>query len=244
MQSETQEAALVEDLRLLVELQGIDAEISVIEKQKAKLPILVERAAAELRGSESEASEAQANYDAAEKKKSSVELELQAMADQLLKLKLRTTDIKNNKEYFAHLKEIEDTERKITELEDSSLELMDRIKETSDALAAKNEALATEKAKFDEDKARIEKGFDESGARLEQLLSQRNGIFPKITPPVGQHYDMLVKKFPDSAVVQADRGTCSGCRVMMPPQMYNNVRKGDTVVTCNNCRRILYYIEG
>jgi predicted nucleic acid-binding Zn-ribbon protein len=31
---------------------------------------------------------------------------------------------------------------------------------------------------------------------------------------------------------------------MMPPQMYNNVRKGETVITCNNCRRILYYIEG
>lgn len=244
MQVEPQEAALVEELRLLIELQGIDAEISVIEKKKATMPILVEQVAAELRQAEAEAGEAKAANDAALKKKSSVELELQAMGDQLQKLKLRTTDIKNNKEYFAHLKEIEDTEKKISELEDSSLELMDRIKETGEALAAKDEALSTEMAKFNEDRARIEKGFEDSNSRLAELQAERAVLIPKVSPKVGQHYDMLISKYPDSAVVQADRGTCSGCRVMMPPQMYNNVRKGETVITCNNCRRILYYIEG
>lgn len=243
MQAVKQEVELLEELRLLIELQGIDAEINDIEKEKATLPVIIESAAAQLRQAEAEASEAGAASDAATKKKSDVETELTAMNDQLQKLKLRTTDIKSNKEYFAHLKEIEDTERRISELEDSSLQLMDSIKEASEALTVKDEILSAEKEKFEHERSRIEKGFEESAARLAELNEKRAALLPGVPERIAMHYNSMLRKYPDSAVALAERGTCTGCRMTMPPQMYNNVRKGETIITCNNCKRILYYVE-
>lgn len=243
MQVETREAALLEDLRLLIELQEIDKEINDINKEKATLPVLVERAAGKLRLAEAEAGEAKKGADGLDARRRSIDTDLQAAADQLHKLKLRTTDIKNNKEYFAHLKEIEDTEKKISGLEDESLELMDKIKEAGETLAAKNVALEDERASFNEDKAKIEKSFEEGDKRLAELKGQRAAVLPRLSAKVVGYYDSMLRKYPDSAVVRAERGSCTGCRMMIPPQAFNNVRKGETIVTCNSCNRILYYVE-
>ncbi len=234
---------MLEDLRLLIELQEIDREINDINREKATLPALVERAAGKLRLAEAEADEAGKAHAEMAARKRAIDADLQAAADQLHKLKLRTTDIKNNKEYFAHLKEIEDTEKKISGLEDEALELMDKIKEAEETLAAKNAALEEEKAEFEKDKAKIEKSFEEGDNRLAGLKEKRAAVMPKLSAKVVGYYDNMLKKYPDSAVVRAERGSCTGCRMMIPPQAFNNVRKGETIVTCNSCNRILYYVE-
>jgi uncharacterized protein len=240
---ETQEAQLLEDLRLLIELQEIDRELSDIKREKATLPVLVERAAGELRAAEADADEAKKGLEALETKRKNIDAGLTETNDHLLKLKLRTTDIKNNKEYFAHLKEIEDTEKKISGLEDEALTLMDTVKEAQETLAAKESALAEVRAKFEEEKAKIEKSFEEGDRRFAELNDRRTGLTPKLTAKVAGYYDKLVVKYPDSAVVRAERGSCTGCSMMIPPQSFNNVRKGETIIACSNCKRILYYVE-
>jgi len=243
MDVETQEAQLLEDLRLLIELQEIDKEISDIEREKATLPVLVERAAGELRAAEAESDEAKKELEALETRRKNIDSDLTDANDQLMKLKLRTTDIKSNKEYFAHLKEIEDTEKKISGLEDEALALMDTVKEAQEALAAKDSALAEVRTRFEEDRAKIEKSFEEGDRRFAELREKREGLAPKLTPKVAGYYDKLVVKYPDSAVVRAERGSCTGCSMMIPPQSFNNVRKGETIITCSNCKRILFYVE-
>ena len=45
------------------------------------------------------------------------------------------------------------------------------------------------------------------------------------------------------AVAEARDGFCTGCHVRLPPQAYNEVRTNEMLVTCENCSRILYYVE-
>jgi len=38
-------------------------------------------------------------------------------------------------------------------------------------------------------------------------------------------------------------GSCTGCNVRLRPQVYNEVRTNQAVMTCESCGRILFYIE-
>jgi predicted nucleic acid-binding Zn-ribbon protein len=44
------------------------------------------------------------------------------------------------------------------------------------------------------------------------------------------------------AVADARDGHCTACHVRLRPQMYNDVRKGERLVQCESCNRILYIV--
>jgi predicted nucleic acid-binding Zn-ribbon protein len=44
------------------------------------------------------------------------------------------------------------------------------------------------------------------------------------------------------AVAEARNGSCTACFMTLRPQMMAEVRRGDEIITCDNCNRILYYV--
>lgn len=45
------------------------------------------------------------------------------------------------------------------------------------------------------------------------------------------------------ALAAVREGLCTACNFALRPQLYNEVRAQDSLLTCENCNRILYYIE-
>ena len=43
------------------------------------------------------------------------------------------------------------------------------------------------------------------------------------------------------AVAEARNGACTACFMALRPQIMADVRRGNEVITCDNCNRILYY---
>jgi predicted nucleic acid-binding Zn-ribbon protein len=75
------------------------------------------------------------------------------------------------------------------------------------------------------------------------VLSKRDGIAPKLRPTTLKRYDILRDKRNGSAVVQTINGVCQGCFMTVPPQQFNEIRKGDKLNFCPTCQRILYFEE-
>jgi predicted nucleic acid-binding Zn-ribbon protein len=234
---------VLEDLKLLVDLQVIDARLYELRKDRERLPKLIGYAGETLREIKAEMDAAQAELDQANKDKRAAEDELQAENEHLNKLKLRTTEIKTNKEYFAHLKEIEDCQKKITKVEETELQLMEKVEQAEALLVEKKKLADEEEVIFNKRKVEIEGRFTAGDEEIMELAKKREEVFPKVTEAVAQYYNNLLHKYPESAVVEALNTACTGCRMMIPPQMYNNVRKGESIIKCNNCRRILFYKE-
>jgi predicted nucleic acid-binding Zn-ribbon protein len=44
------------------------------------------------------------------------------------------------------------------------------------------------------------------------------------------------------AVAEARNGSCTACFMALRPQVMAEVRRGDEVIICDNCNRILYYV--
>ena len=119
-------------LSLLIQLQEIDTKIRSLAEQKNRLPELLASLDRQRTASREELEKTREGLQTAQKNKRDRDKDLEVGAQKVEKLKARTSEIKNNKEYQALLKEIETGEQENKVIEDEILGLMEKI----DAAAA------------------------------------------------------------------------------------------------------------
>jgi hypothetical protein len=55
-----------------------------------------------------------------------------------------------------------------------------------------------------------------------------------------KRYEQIRSRMRGKAVVEVRKGICQGCQVSLPPQLYNELFKGDVLHVCPSCQRILF----
>ena len=55
-----------------------------------------------------------------------------------------------------------------------------------------------------------------------------------------QRYERARKARKGIGVAEVADGRCTICNIGLRPQFYQDVKKGDSVLSCENCQRILY----
>src|SRR5574337_1030244 len=96
-----------EQLGLLIQLQEIDAKIRSLTEQKKRLPEALAALERRLAAAREDLDNVKEGLQTAQKNKRDRDKDLEAGVQKVEKLKARTSEIKNNKEYQALLKEIE-----------------------------------------------------------------------------------------------------------------------------------------
>lgn len=156
--------------------------------------------------------------------------------------KEKITQIANNKEYFAVLKELEHNQKMLEKNEVELLGLIEEIDSIKEQIAENENEL---KAKEDE-MAQEEKAISDKIAALERKIKAgdkgRQAKMKEISDVVLRRYQRIRRRFNDS-VVLAEDGTCRGCNVKVPPQVYINLLKGQELMNCPNCQRIMVHRE-
>jgi hypothetical protein len=62
-----------------------------------------------------------------------------------------------------------------------------------------------------------------------------------MTPSVASNYDRIRKGRAGVGITEAVAGRCGRCNIQLRPQFYQDLKKGETIMTCESCGRILYY---
>jgi predicted nucleic acid-binding Zn-ribbon protein len=62
-----------------------------------------------------------------------------------------------------------------------------------------------------------------------------------MTPATYQRYERVRKGRRGVAVAEAVEGRCSACNMVIRLQFFQDLKKGDQVMACESCSRILYY---
>ena len=86
------------------------------------------------------------------------------------------------------------------------------------------------------------KRLDERQAELEsraaELDRDREALVTRIDAGLLARYEKIAARH-GSAVARVHRETCQGCRVNIPPQMHIELLRGESLITCQRCKRIL-----
>ncbi len=230
-----------EDLAQVVDLQSLDLEIAKLQREVEKIPREIAELEQQLANSRGAWTQARDHLAALEQLRKSKERELEDVTAEHRKRQSRLYEIKTNPEYQAVLKEIEGLKERRSKLEDEILELFDQT-ETAQGVVRSEEARFQEREKTFEEQRTTKEGklkrlYEDLGCQQEERGHQAS----RVEPGLLQTYQRLVRSRGGVAVVPVKDGSCLGCYVALTPQTYNELRRGDVLLTCANCQRILYW---
>lgn len=229
------------DVKASVRLQEADNQVAELMKEVAALPKHIAHIETKLAGSIRRLEMDKAALLANGKERKRLEGEVQAQNQKISKLRDQMLASKNNDQYRSFQHEIEFCEKEIRKFEDRMLELMGEADPLDKAVKAAEASLAEEKKKVEAEKtqAREKTAVDEKA--LAELHQRRAEIVNGISPAVLREYERLRKARRGIAVADVIEGRCTACHIAVRPQFMQELRRGDKVMFCESCGRILVY---
>ncbi len=232
-----------EQLSLLIGLQEIDGKIRALVEQKKHMPEVLANLENRRAAISADIEKSKENLAAAQKNKRDREKDLEVGAQKVEKLRARTSEIKNNKEYQALLKEIETAEHENQAIEDDILTLMEKIDSASAEIIDTEKQAKEDEVAIQAEQKEMEAAFSKIEAELNSVEQARQEQLSRIQPALLAQYQMLLLSKAGIAIAEARGEACSGCYMSIPPQVFVNVKKNESIITCPQCGRILYYKE-
>ena len=231
-----------EQLSLLVELQEIDSSILSLADKIELLPGKLEQFKTPLEEIRASFQKLKSKNEDLNKRKKNKDLELEEIQDKIDKLRSRNAEIKTNREYEAHLKEIEGFEKNKAKIEDEILSLMEDIENFTKNLQEEELKIRKAENDFQEREKTLEEEKRKLEAEMEIQKAKRKDFIAGIDEEIYGRYMTLLNRS-GLAVVLAKDEVCLGCNYNIPPQLYNDIKRNDGIFTCFYCKRFLYYKE-
>jgi len=233
-----------EHLDRLIALQEADLRLEEIAERKRRIPELVEAARQPLLTAQATRDSLKQEVDKLSKDRKSCEQDLAEQEQAISKLQDRTTkgEIKTNREYQAHLVEIELAKKKKGEIEEQLLILMDQVDTKKKDLAQAEAAAKEADKRLTAEKASLEGSVGALEEELAALRQKRETMVVAIEPSLLRTYEKLRRSKKGHALAGVSKdGSCMACRLHVQPQVVAEVKRAATIHTCEHCQRILYW---
>ncbi|MBC7360069.1 MAG: hypothetical protein H5U10_16180 [Desulfacinum sp.] len=230
-----------EQLRYLVELQILENKKNELLRDREATPAKLAALDKEFSVVESEYLLKKADYEHAVQLHRSLEREIADLEARIRKSRQKEREVKNNREYQALLKEIEDLKEEISSREDHALELMEKIEAARGEVEAMKREVASFKEKIEAQKARLQDESERVSEKIERLNALQAEIRNKMDPSLLKKWEFLVSRQKGVAVAPVENGVCQICHLNLPPQRFIELQRDEDILTCPHCHRFLYW---
>jgi hypothetical protein len=231
------------ELEVLLRLQEIDYDLMELERSKDYLPDMINNLKREIENTSNalKGSEERLTQQILQRKK--LELDLEQINAELEKLQKQMRDIKTNREYDALVTEISSRKLKISNTEEELLMTLTEIDELQDKIKEYKEKLAEVEKSNQVQLNSLQKELDSIGTKIKQKEDERKNISVRMNKYILSTYERVKKVKGGLAVVPVRKRACSGCYKSLPPQRIQEIKKGDNLITCDSCGRILIWMD-
>jgi predicted nucleic acid-binding Zn-ribbon protein len=233
---------LKEQLKLLEELQRYDARLQEYETGLKALPEKLQALKSDLAKVETMLEKERQQLADAEKFRRDQEFELKSSEGNIAKSKTKLQGVKTGKDYMAAQREIETTRKSIAEREEEVVKLMDAIEANRQKIAAHEADVAQLREVVSKEEAATNVKLDELRAKIAAEKTGRDTSAARVDANVLKKYS-AIRMRRGLAVVPVVKGTCQGCHMKIPPQLFIQLQRGTVIETCPTCARIIYWDE-
>jgi predicted nucleic acid-binding Zn-ribbon protein len=230
------------DLERIIRLQQIDQEIDSRRKALADLPAALAALDARVETRQADVNAAKQRQTENQGARRALEKDLAVVQGRLTKFKDQLMEVKTNKEYTAMQHEIVMAQDGVRGFEDQILELLVLADELDTAVKTTDAALTQERGQVAKERAAREQATSAMSPEIESLLQKRGLVVAEMSRDALALFDHVSRARKGSVVAEARDGHCTACHVRLRPQMYNEVRRGDRLIQCESCNRILFVL--
>ena len=229
-----------DQLKLLEELQRHDARLQELEALTRALPQKLAAAQNAITELEKLLARERAEFQDTEAFRKSQEDEQKDANEQLSRAKAKLAQVKNLKESNAAQRELESTRRQLDTREEEVQKLAAVIEEQRHKIGEHESKLESDRRELLAERDSVDKRLAELATELTAARSERDVMAKQLRPDVLKRYG-TIKMRRGLAVVAVRDGTCRGCNMNIPPQLYNTLQRGNSLELCPNCNRIIYW---
>ncbi len=148
----------------------------------------------------------------------------------------------NQKEYETSMREVDTLQKQINLLETQVVEKMTASEEVEKLLAERSEEINSLDAKRDEAFGAFDKEVTAAKKEFDKENKKRAEIFATVAPQLAGVYNRMAQRSRDGiAVAEVINGSCSACFMSLRPQKSLEVKRMNSIQTCESCTRILYF---
>jgi hypothetical protein len=234
---------LQKDLSLLLDLQEIDDQLGELERSKIYLPEMISNLEKEIEELNQAIALNDKILDESQREQRLIELEIEADKQELDKYQKQMKVIKTNKEYDALTAEIDSKKQSIADKEERILALMSAVDEAREKSAELKKMLKEIQSRNAEQLEMLRDQESTLQAKIDDKFEKRGFLIKGINGQIVGVYERIRKGKGGQAVVPVRKRACSGCFKQIPPQRIQDLRRGERIFTCDNCGRILTWVD-
>ena len=232
---------MIAELDKLIELQKTDTNLRKLkrsletaEQGRAAIELEFEQHAFSIR-------EIQSKRDALGAKRADLEKQIAENKVYLERADRNLKHAQNQKEYETAMRETDALQKQISAFETQIVEIMEEVEGVEKELEERAEEITTLDSKRDAALAQYDATLAKDKKEFDSETKHRQTAFATLPARLASVYDRLAKRSRDGiAVAEVVGGACSACYMQLRPQVQLNVKKGDEIITCESCTRIMY----
>jgi uncharacterized protein len=234
---------LLPDLERLIQLQQLETALAEATAKIASQPERLASADARLNDAKQAIETAKQRLKDNNDARRVLEKDAAVYQGRLTKFKDQLSAVKTNREYQAMQHEIATAQSDLGSVEEKVLELMLAADELNAAAKKAEAALAAQSKEIESEKKKLNQELAATEASLKESTEARAALVKELEPRLVALFEHVARARKGVAICSATRdGLCSVCHVRLRPSVFQHVRHNDSIVQCDSCQRVLYWV--
>lgn len=233
----------LKQIEQLVELQKVDDAIFTVKKELTQAPRELHDLEQRFAASEEQRNKVMDKLTHIQEQQKRLSLEIDDDSVRIKKSKSKLMQVGNTREYHAMMREMDSMEKLNRTREEEKVALLEELQLQNDALAEIDRTYGALKAELEVKRESLQERLDKAAARLADLERSRANAGSEVPQPVFMRYEFIRRRLEHPVIVPVEEGVCSGCHIAIPPQAFIELQRGQQILSCPNCQRLIYWCE-
>jgi predicted nucleic acid-binding Zn-ribbon protein len=233
---------MLADLERLIQLQDIESRAAVANKAIAEAPGRIAALDALLQSATAALASAKQSLENNKTARRSIDKDLIADQQRLDKYKDQIMAVKTNEQLHAMQHQMKAVEDDIGKQEERVLVNMMEADEINATIKKAEATLKAAQSKVAAERAAIEADVKVQQAAVTELSAARGTLVSSMDNKGAIETFERIAKVRGTAVARAEGERCTICQVRLRPAVFAEVRKNESLMQCDSCNRILYFV--
>ena len=233
---------MIPQLAALIALQQLDTAAEAARRRLGELPGAEQAIDAAIAVASRAVDAAKARLAENQHTRRELEKQVAVVDGRLSRFEDHKAAVKTNQEFTALLHEITTAKGEKDAVEEQILVLLEAADVITAEIKAAEKALADARRDGEVSRSGLKAEQQMLDAELARLTSERVRETASVEKPVLARYEQILKQRRMIAVAPIEGELCTACHVRLRPAVAQQIRRNDSIVPCDSCSRILYFV--